>query len=162
MPEPISQELHRSLVDKYFEPFHAEVRAAYQSFKDQGAKDVYHLDAHSMPSMGTSAHKDPGQKRAEIVVSDGHGQSAKTEYKDLVIEAYTKAGFQVGYNWPYVGGRVTQTYGHPEQGQHAIQVELNRSLYMDEDTKRIINNKAAEVSEKIRQAVAHVFKHLPS
>lgn len=136
MPNPISATLHQSLVQKYFEPFHAQVRSQYESFKKLGHKTVYHLDAHSMPSRGTAAHRDPGADRPQIVVSDCDGTSCPTEFKDLVISAYERAGFQVAYNWPYKGGRVTQTYGKPEAGQWAIQVELNRSLYMDEKTKK--------------------------
>ena len=68
MPNPISATLHQSLVQKYFEPFHTQVRAQYESFKKLGHKTVYHLDAHSMPSRGTAAHRDPGADRPQIVV----------------------------------------------------------------------------------------------
>ena len=50
MPKPISQEMHREFVTKYFEPFHRDVQAKYDEFKKQGAMSVYHIDAHSMPS----------------------------------------------------------------------------------------------------------------
>src|SRR6185437_13177898 len=104
---------HKQLIEKYFNPFHREVEALYNQFRQGGAPKIYHLDAHSMPSVGTKAHRDPGQYRADIVVSDNIDihPSCETWYKDLVIEAYTKAGLKVGYNWPYLGGRVTQTYG---------------------------------------------------
>ena len=60
-----------------------------------------------MPSVGTSFHKDPGEKRADIVVSDAHGKSVPKEYCDLVVSSYQSAGFQVKVNWPYVGGGIT-------------------------------------------------------
>jgi len=161
MPAPISQALHNQLVERYFKPFHDDVKDMYGYFREKGHRAIYHLDAHSMPSKGTSAHKDPGETRAEIVVSDWEGRSCSVEYKELVCEAYKQAGLQVRVNWPYVGGRVTQTYGKPDKGQHAIQVEINRMLYMDEETKQLLPDKAQVLSKKLSSAVKYIFENLP-
>ena len=160
LPQPLSQAVHDKWVREYFQPFHDQVRRHYQNFFDQGFKKVYQIDAHSMPSVGTAAHRDPGETRASIVVSDQNGKSCETSFKDLVIEAYERAGFQVAYNWPYVGGRVTQTYGKPEQGQHCIQVEMNRSLYMNEETKKLIPDKAEKVRNKVALALRYIYDRL--
>lgn len=160
MQKPISETLHNQLVAKYFEPFHSDVRDTYDFFREHGAKKIYHLDAHSMPSKGTSAHRDPGETRADIVVSDQEGKSCEASYKDLVIEAYKNAGLKVAYNWPYVGGRVTQTYGKPDRGQHTIQVEINRAMYMDEETKKWLPEKANALTEKINQAVEYIYSRI--
>lgn len=159
MKQPITPELHKQLVANYFEPFHRRIQAIYKKMKDAGIKETFHLDAHSMPSWGTKAHRDPGEHRAEIVISDFNGKSCRAEYKDLVIEAYKKAGFQVGYNWPYMGGRLTQQYGKPEIRQHAIQVELRRDLYMDERTKRLIPA-AESIKKRLRQAIEEIVSRL--
>lgn len=160
LPQPITMELHQQLVKKYYHPFHAQVRAQYLSFFNNGAKKVYHLDAHSMPSVGTSAHRDPGQTRAAIVVSDCEGKSCETWFKDLVIKAYETAGFEVAYNWPYRGGRVTETYGLPQKGQHAIQVEMSRILYMDEETKKLRADLAPSVQEKVKKALQTIYNEI--
>lgn len=161
MPKPISEELHAQLVKRYFDPFHVDVKAVYKSIFAQGAKKVYHLDAHSMPSIGTAGHRDPGERRADVVVSDWDDRSCEKSYMDLVCDAYAATGLSVKVNWPYVGGRVTEAYGKPEIGQHAIQVELNRALYMDEDSKKLIPDKAAALTLKITQAVRHIYDNLP-
>lgn len=160
MPAPISKALHDQLVERYFNPFHAQVRSQYDAFRAKGASKVFHLDAHSMPSLGTSAHRDPGQTRADIVVSDWEGKSCEASFKDLVMTAYQQAGLKVAYNWPYLGGRVTQTYGKPELGQHAIQVEISRALYMDEETKAWIPERAAALSEKLARAVTYIYDRM--
>lgn len=160
MKKPISRDLHDLLVEKYFKPFHADVAMVFAELKSEGFKRVFHIDAHSMPSRGTSAHRDPGQDRADIVVSDFIGKSCSEDFKDLVIDAYKRSGFSVGYNFPYIGGRVTQTYGHPSKGQESIQVELNRKLYMDEATKKINPERAQETKEKIARAIRHVWDHI--
>lgn len=132
--QPMSMKLHQTLVQKYYEPFHAQIKKHFAHFP-QGP--VYHLDAHSMPSQGTSAHNDPGETRADVVVSDFHGKSCSKKFTEIVIAAYEQQGFKVAYNWPYFGGGITQMYGKPEQNQHTLQVELNRKTYMDEHTKKI-------------------------
>lgn len=162
MRAPIPQSEHDLLVEKYFYPFHHAVEAQYKAFRDQGFKQIYHLDAHSMPSKGTAAHRDPGSKRPEIVVSDVDGVSCSVAYKDLVIAAYEKSGFQVSYNWPYKGGRVTQTYGHPDKGQNAIQVELNRSLYQNEETKKKNDEIYSQTQTRLGQAIQYVFENIKS
>lgn len=160
MKQPISPELHQQLIEKYFEPFHREVNQSLKQLRRGPDSVTYHIDAHSMPSMGTAAHRDPGQRRAEIVVSDYHGKTCSAWFKDLVIRSYKDAGFEVAYNWPYIGGRVSQQYGLPEKNQHAIQVELRRDLYMNEKTKQIIPQ-ASEVTERIKKAIHAVWSALP-
>ena len=156
MPSPMPLEMHKNLVELIYEPFHGSIRNLYESFEKKGAREVFHLDAHSMPSRGTSAHHDPGQERAEIVVSDCRGKSARADYIDLVISSYVRAGFKVGYNWPYFGGRVTEQYGDPLKGRHAVQVELNRGLYMNEETKKLNVQDAENVKKKITTALTLV------
>ena len=161
MAEPISQDLHDQIVTRYFEPFHASVRDTYDFFREAGAQKIYHIDAHSMPSKGTSAHRDPGETRADIVVSDQEGKSCETWFKELVVTAYEKAGFKVKLNWPYVGGRVTQTYGKPDQGQHTIQVEISRAQYMDEETKQYRPDQAAETQARLASAIKYIYGKIP-
>ena len=161
MPGPMPKATHDVVVEKYFEPFHAQVREKFAEIKSKGAGTVYHLDAHSMPSVGTKEHRDPGERRADIVVSDSDGKSCSTFFKDIVIKAYENAGFKVAYNWPYKGGRVTETYGLPAQGQESIQVELNRGLYMNEETKHLDAGKLASIQNQLKKAIHEIFEALP-
>ncbi len=153
MPKPISMQLHQELTENYFKPFHHQIDLQLKKYREHGVQNIYHLDVHSMPSKGTAAHRDPGEVRAEIVVSDVDGKSAAENYKDLVLNAYEKAGFKVAYNWPYKGGRITQTYGQPSKGQHTIQVEMNRSIYMDEVSKKQIPEKLRNVQKQLLGAL---------
>jgi N-formylglutamate amidohydrolase len=162
MPGPMAKTVHDVLVEKYFDPFHAQVRSHLAELRKSAPhQTTYHLDAHSMPSLGTKEHRDPGQLRAEIVVGDCDGTSCSKMFKDLVISSYEKAGFKVALNWPYRGGRLTEVYGQPAQNQHAIQVELNRALYMNEKTKRLDPAKLAGIQAQITQAVEGVYAALP-
>jgi len=160
MKEPMPVETHQKLVKLIYEPFHSSIRDLYQELHAKGYKRTFHIDAHSMPSVGTSMHNDPGEKRADIVVSDCRGKSCSAEFKDLVIAAYCTAGFKVAYNWPYFGGRVTEQYGHPSREQHALQVEMNRDLYMDERNKKLRPEEAKKVQEKVLFALDYIKKGL--
>lgn len=160
MPEPMLLETHNKLVELVYEPFHSEIRKNYSAIEQAGFKKIYHLDAHSMPSLGTKMHRDPGEQRAEIVVSDCKGLSCDPKFKDLVIKAYSLAGFKVAYNWPYFGGRLTEAYGAPANGRHAIQVEMNRSLYMDEVSKKLNKEASIQIQEKVTRAIEHIVKNL--
>lgn len=160
MSKPMSQAKHKELTELIYKPFHQEVERLFAEKKRAGVRKVYHIDAHSMPSLGTSEHRDPGERRADIVISDCKGVSCEPAFRDLVIAAYVTAGFKVGYNWPYFGGRVTEQYGHPSKGQHSIQVELNRSLYMDEVTKKLLPEKARLAEERIHRAIEYILANI--
>lgn len=157
--EPIPMELHQKLVNLIYHPFHEDVRKHYEILKKNHSK-IFHLDLHSMPSLGTKMHKDPGEYRADIVVSDCLGKSSESWFVDLVILAYVRADFKVAYNWPYVGGRVSEQYGHPNIGQNAVQVELNRALYMDENTKKLKTDCLFVIQEKLKKALKFVQEGL--
>ncbi len=160
MKEPIPAEMHLTLVKKYFLPFHEEIKKVYKHLRDQGHQEVFHLDAHSMPSKGTGTHRDKDQQRDQIVVSDFNGQSCKSEFRDLVVESYRQAGFSVTLNWPYIGGRLTQTYGRPQEHQHVVQVELNRALYMNEVTKKTQPNDFENVQRMLAQAIESIVAQI--
>lgn len=159
MPHPMSLQTHQQLVDLIYRPFHQQVQEQYAFGFENGAV-VYHLDLHSMPSVGTSEHRDPGQLRADVVISDCKGLSASKEFVDLVLVSYARAGLKVAYNWPYFGGRVSEQYGKPKLGQHAVQVELNRALYMDEDTKKLLPEKSQALQKKLEIALQLVMSGL--
>lgn len=162
--QPMTQEAHQKFVHLYFEPFHREVRALYQKLEQGsqlGKRKVFHIDLHSMPSRGTAAHRDPGSYRADIVVSDQNGATCDPSFKDLVTKSYEAAGFRVAYNWPYIGGRITEDYGRPQQGQHVVQVELNRGLYMDEVSKKKVQT-FSETQRRLAQALSIIHKELPT
>lgn len=152
MMQPMSLETHQELVDLVYRPFHQSVEELYS----QSSGPTYHLDLHSMPSLGTSMHRDPGELRADVVISDCHGTSCETRFRDLVLIAFLKQGFKVAYNWPYFGGRVSEQYGQPAQNRHAIQIELNRALYMDEKTKKLKIDESAKLQKKLQGALLEI------
>ncbi len=91
------------------------------------------LDGHSMPSVGRAGHTDPGHKRADIVPGDRLGTSCAPALSRVVGDHFREHGLQVAFNDPYRGGFITTHHGRPAEGIHAIQIEMRRDLYMDEN-----------------------------
>lgn len=83
------------------------------------------LDLHSMPPLGA-----PGLV-PRIVIGDRHGTTAATRFVRRVEAEARGGGFAVTRNAPYAGGHIVERHGDPRRGIHAIQLELDRSLYLD-------------------------------
>lgn len=158
MPAPIAVETHNQIVANYHDQFHEQFQSKISAIRKRfKSSPLFHLDCHSMPSVGTGAHSDQGSRRPDVVVSDFNGKSSSAQFKDLVIAAYSTQGLNVSYNWPYQGGRITQRYGKPDQGHHTLQIELNRALYMDEGTKQKLKT-FSDVSLKLKRALELVVE----
>ena len=87
------------------------------------------IDCHSMPSATASRDDRP---RADIVLGDRYGTSCVAMISETVEDALRELGYAVSRNKPYAGGFITEHYGNPGSGLHAIQLEINRAIYMDE------------------------------
>lgn len=92
------------------------------------------VDCHSMPSQHSSIKSttDP-EFRPDIIIGDRYGTSCRADLVDYVVSLLKNAGLNVVKNRPYAGGFITEHYGRPQRGLNAIQIEINRRLYMDEE-----------------------------
>lgn len=90
------------------------------------------LDCHSMPSEALTGMIPAGGMIPDVVVGDRFGTAASRAVVAGVEEAFRRAGLRVQRNQPFAGAYVVQNYGRPARHQHAVQIEINRALYMDE------------------------------
>jgi N-formylglutamate amidohydrolase len=123
-------EVERRL-DTYYRPYHAAIRRLLEARVASFGYAIL-LCAHSMPSRGRDGHQDLGRERADVVPGSRGRTSAAPAVIDTVDRVAREGGFSVAHDQPYRGGFSTAHYGRPDQGIHAIQVELNRKLYMNE------------------------------
>lgn len=93
-----------------------------------------HLNVHSMKSVGNAATPDGAVRRPDVVLGDRFGTSCAPALTALVGEVLAAAGLSVAVNDPYAGAALLARFGAPDQGRHGLQIELNRGLYMTEDT----------------------------
>ena len=92
------------------------------------------VDCHSMPSTGGRLGGVPGHRRVDVVLGDCRGTACAPVFTAVAEAILRDMGFAVVRNAPYAGGYTTQKYGRPKQNAHALQIEINRALYMDEKT----------------------------
>lgn len=111
------------------------------------------LDCHSMPS--AAKDKTARRGRVDVVLGDCHGGACAPVVVDTAARVLKSMGYRVARNRPYAGGHVTRHYGAPAEGVHALQVEINRDLYMDEDRIRP-NEGMAGVTHDMRRLVAEL------
>ncbi len=118
-------------LSNYYVPYHDALR---QTLTDLRARFNHAIlvAGHSMPSLGRSMHSDPGARRADVGPGTCGRTSADPRVIDLVDAHFRGAGLSVRHDDPYRGGFSTSHYGRPRDRWHAIQIELNRALYVDE------------------------------
>jgi len=118
-------------INELYLPYHRALADLLES-NHRRFKHAVLIDCHSMPSVGGPMDRDSGHERAEIVLGDRYGTSCLPILTDAAEEVLTSLGYTVRRNTPYAGGYITRHYGRPADGIHALQIEINRALYMDE------------------------------
>jgi N-formylglutamate amidohydrolase len=122
----------RQRVDRFYRPYHEALRALVQ--QTEAVFGGYLLiDCHSMPSAAGAVG---GQDSADIVLGDCHGAACAAPIVEAARSFLAERQFAVALNAPYSGGFTTSHYGSPQRGRHALQIEINRALYMDERSYR--------------------------
>jgi len=133
LARPLSYQSLLARFEHYYLPYHRALRETLEALRAEFGYAIL-LAGHSMPSLGRSMHKDPGARRADVVPGTCGRTSADGRLIDLVDAHFRAAGLRVRHDDPYKGGFSTSHYGRPREGWHAIQIELSRALYVDEQT----------------------------
>jgi N-formylglutamate amidohydrolase len=124
---PVAEALER--IEVLHKPFHARLHRLVQQARARFGVALL-VDWHSMPSSDVSG----GRPIPDFVLGDRFATSCAPQIVDAVEALLRRKGFSVSRNKPYAGGYITENYGNPAQGAHALQIEASRSLYMDERT----------------------------
>lgn len=114
----------------HYWPYHEALSGLVEATRSQFGYCVL-IDCHSMPSVRKHGAKNLAP-RVDIVLGDFHGSTCANVVVDTAAHALRALGYRVARNRPYAGGHVTRHYGSPARGIHALQIEINRGLYMDE------------------------------
>lgn len=143
--------IHRDELDRRIEeahrPYHEAIGRELAALAERFGCALL-LDCHSMPP--------PPDGAAPIILGDRHGRSAAPWVTAEAVKVTASTGFRVGLNEPFAGGYVLQRHGAPEQGVHALQVEIDRRCYLDgagepadgfEATARLVERLAVRLGE---------------
>ncbi|WP_114389486.1 N-formylglutamate amidohydrolase [Notoacmeibacter marinus] len=125
---PASEALER--IEALYMPYHDCLSALIEETFERFGQAIL-IDCHSMPS--TTRFADAGPT-PDIIVGDRFGTACHPALSEQAIRLLRDAGFRVAHNRPYAGGFITERYGRPAHMRHALQIEINRALYLDEKT----------------------------
>lgn len=140
-------------IEHYYLPYHAQLKAEMARLHALFGR-VYLIDCHSMPSR--LAPREAGRTMPDIVLGDRFGTSCMSFLVDIVEAELMAHGLRVERNKPYAGGYITENYGQPAMNWHALQIEINRSLYMDE-TRLELHSGFMQLSSILHQVLDKLF-----
>lgn len=129
--EPLAYAEAERRIRLLYMPFHDTLRSLLEDAHRQFGGALL-IDCHSMPSVGGPGDDDTGADRPDIILGDRYGTACASEITEEAERILKRLGYSTTRNNPYAGGFNTEHYGRPNRGLHALQIEINRGLYMDE------------------------------
>jgi N-formylglutamate amidohydrolase len=122
-------------VQNYYRPYHKTLKSIMDKTYRQFGK-FYHINAHSMQDKAsTMSTQAQGTKRPDFVIGDRDGTSCERAFRNVIIEYLRDSKYNVAVNDPYKGFELVSAYSSPLMEKHSIQIEVNRRLYMNEETR---------------------------
>jgi N-formylglutamate amidohydrolase len=153
---PLAVDEALARIEGVYKPYHRTLRQTItDTFATFGIAVL--IDCHSMPSIVRGGNS---KLRPDIVLGDRYGTSCSSELTDVAAQVLSRLGYSVSRNKPYAGGFITEHYGQPAKGLHALQIEVNRCLYMDERSLQKTGGFARLQSDIARfiSALAELFR----
>lgn len=129
-PGRISLEEAFYRIEDLYKPYHTILDGLLRMTHQRFGYSVL-IDCHSMPGGGRTGD---GASRPDFIIGDRFGRSCSEQLTQAAIGLLQGLGYTVAHNKPYAGGFITEHYGRPAIGRYALQIEINRSLYMNEQT----------------------------
>jgi len=146
----IAREVAERRIEELHIPYHRQLEALLVRAREQFGS-AYLFDCHSMPTEALRAAPRVRGRFPDIVLGDRFGASAERSLVSMTQAAFERAGLVVARNAPFAGGYITQRYGRPQRGLHAVQIEIDRGLYLDQ--RRIEPNAGFEHLKAVLDAV---------
>jgi N-formylglutamate deformylase len=134
---PLSVAEVRGRIERCWRPYHAAMAAAIDAAHARHGYSI-HLNCHSMPAVASSHATDfPGEAHADFVIGNRDESTASAPLSLQICLHLAGLGYSVSYNHPYKGVELVRRHSDPARQRHSIQVEINRKLYMNEQTLEI-------------------------
>lgn len=118
-------------IERLYNPYHRALRQLLAATQEKFGRYIL-VDCHSMPSAGGSSQRAGPYNRVDVVLGDCHGTACHSIVTETAQRVLRDKGYTLAHNIPYAGGFSTLHYGKPSSGGHSLQIEISRSLYMNE------------------------------
>jgi len=130
LARPLTLRQLQDRISRFHEPYHQALRRTLGVLRDRHGHAIL-IDGHSMPAVGRGEDGVSRRRRADIVPGCDGGATCSAALVDATCSFFRARGYSVAVDDPYRGGYITRHYGRPDEGLHAIQIEVNRDLYLD-------------------------------
>ena len=161
--EPTVRETEK-FIETYHRPYFEILKAGIQDLEKRKTGLVSMIDLHSMPSRPTEYHlkQNPNQQmhRADFCLSDKKGKTCNPEFISFFNQELSSKGYKTSINDPYVGGFVTEFVDQFQTNN--IQIEINRSIYMDESKKLLLNEQVTKLKVLLTDVLIKGFERFDS
>lgn len=154
--DKLTSDAVRRRIDRYWKPYHRHLRKALDDVH-QSFDAVWHLNCHSMPSRFLAGSFNGGGQ-PDFVLGDRDGTTCEPAFTALVHDRLRDQGYRVRINDPYKGVEIVRAYSNPAERRHSLQLEINRAIYMNEETfERLgsFNDLKANLDRLIREICAY-------
>ena len=118
-------------LDKSYFPYHYKLKKLLDQTKLEFGKVIL-IDCHSMPMRSTHSFRSSDGKSPNIVLGNRFGSSCSSDIMEQIKSSFEDAGFRVSQNIPFSGAYILKNYGRPSINEHAVQIEIDRGLYLNE------------------------------
>jgi len=150
-------------IESYWRPYRHTLTQVLNAAAARGPR--WHLNLHSMPSnayerLGRVA---PGPL-ADVVLGDLNGHSCSAAFTEWVAWAFRWRGYTVAVNDPYVGQDLLREFGDPARGRESLQIEVNRGIYLDEQTRELLpraDDLRADIADVLQDLAAFIRNATP-
>jgi N-formylglutamate amidohydrolase len=139
-------------VSQYYETYHQQIEKELARLHQKFGK-VLLWDCHSIRQFVPSIHS---EKFPDLILGDADGTSASSPLIAIAAESLQNSGYSFSHNHPFKGGYITRHYGKPEVNCHALQLEMSKINYMDDDEINFNLARAKEMQSTLRK----VFRNL--
>ena len=144
-------------------PYRQALAQALETASQQHGKR-WHLNLHSMPSNAYERLGLPkGKVLADVVLGNLHGAACGADFTAFMARAFEQRGYTVSINDPYVGMDLLKTHGNPKKQHHSLQIELNRALYLNEQTREPLpqfGKVQADIASLLTDVASHIQQQL--
>ncbi len=149
--EPSPKEIE-SRIKQYYQPYYDKINELLGELQTD-FKHVLFFDAHSIRQFVPGVHKD---KFPDLILGDVDQTSASKELINIVDNMFSLTSYSYAHNYPFKGGNLTRHFGNPSQNRHALQLEMSKLAYMDDDETKY----SGERADKMRVILKTMFERL--
>ncbi len=152
---PDANEINRRL-EAYYWPYYKKIESLLEARKTQFGKALL-WDAHSIRAFVPTIRKD---KFPDLILGNNDGKTAHSKLTNTVLSGLKTGSYQVNINTPFKGGHITRYFGKPENNIHALQLEMNKILYMDDRELNFDKTRANQMRQVLKTTLEGLIQSM--